>query len=824
MVNLEQLVKVRSQRARALRGYLESLVRLPDQEAPPFLGERRVTDLYVPPDVAKRKPDDKQGGPPSPDDEQWGSFARGDDDDDRIPWETERTKIHRGVILGSPGEGKTLLAQMTVRAIAMEALDDLTSQRKRLDDICIPVCVRLADVAEKGSPEAAAESAIRALLKVEWPQAEDAPQIERVVQHVLGALFTERCWLFLDALDEVPEPGRLRTALAPLRNARCRVVVTSRPYGYERASLPFDEATEYVLASFTEEQRDTFVGRWFGSNRTGARQMGNLLRDNPAFSDLASNALFLTLACSAAERHHLSSDTRRAELYARIVRDMVRNVWHPEFVPDDSPRVSLTVWMLRHVAWLLFRDHPARRLIPDADLIAAVIKAERTLMTGWGIGDLLVKLGRTGLLVAPATGQRMFLHRSFHEFLAGAHLSGLDPRDVDLRRLLVEAVANESWRGTLLAAIGSLGDKAYAQREGFIDVLCGIDAPPQAAFAGAEIAAGLLELRDPEETLREMVAKRLREVIHPDHPQYLDASVPRIRASAGRLLNGLPGGDTRQGVGVKDGLPDILWCDVPGGTLLMGSSRGETDARENEYGPDGKPFPVDIRPFHLAAYPITNAQFRLFVEGDGYTRDKYWTREGWEWNEKERRHEPRYWQNAKWNQDNHPVVGVSWYEAVAYCRWLTRWLRERGKLSRKQEVRLPTEAEWEWAARGSSRQKYPWGMDWRGGACNSHESGIGQTSAVGLFPSGRSAWLAKEGKRAYDVAGNVYEWCGSPWANPYDGSQQKGADAPGDIRVLRGGSWRDYRRFCRCASRYWDVPRRWLVNVGFREVVFPRTS
>ena len=113
----------------------------------------------------------------------------------------------------------------------------------------------------------------------------------------------------------------------------------------------------------------------------------------------------------------------------------------------------------------------------------------------------------------------------------------------------------------------------------------------------------------------------------------------------------------------------------------MGAGPDDPDAQKNEYGPDGRPFPVPIAPFRLAAYPVTNAQFRPFVDGDGYREREYWTEAGWEWKEQNKVVKPRLWDDARWNIGNHPVVAVTWYEAVAWCRWLTRRLRAIGELT-----------------------------------------------------------------------------------------------------------------------------------------------
>jgi len=143
------------------------------------------------------------------------------------------------------------------------------------------------------------------------------------------------------------------------------------------------------------------------------------------------------------------------------------------------------------------------------------------------------------------------------------------------------------------------------------------------------------------------------------------------------------------------------------------------------------------------------------------------------------------------------VVRVSWYEADAYCRWLTEKLRALGTLEKDEAVRLPTEREWQRAAQGDDGREYPWGR-WQEGWANTSESGIGQTSAVGLFPEGASPC------GALDMAGNVWEWC----ADWYDEERK--------YKVLRGGSWLDLLRDARCTYRDGGLPRDWYHYWGFR--------
>ena len=181
--------------------------------------------------------------------------------------------------------------------------------------------------------------------------------------------------------------------------------------------------------------------------------------------------------------------------------------------------------------------------------------------------------------------------------------------------------------------------------------------------------------------------------------------------------------------------------------------------------------------------------------------------EGLDWGE---RNQPAYWDDTRFNSPSQPIVGVTWYEAVAYCRWLTATLND-GCV-----YRLPTEAEWERAARGPEGWRYPWGNDWGEGQANSKELNLERTTAVGIFPQGISA----EG--VLDLAGNVWEWC-SDWFDEKAYSRRASKVTPnpagaksGDYRVLRGGSWYNDKNNVRCASRSWDVPDGRVDFFGFR--------
>jgi formylglycine-generating enzyme required for sulfatase activity len=226
---------------------------------------------------------------------------------------------------------------------------------------------------------------------------------------------------------------------------------------------------------------------------------------------------------------------------------------------------------------------------------------------------------------------------------------------------------------------------------------------------------------------------------------------------------------------------------IPAGEFLMGSAPGlDQAARADEY-PQCSLYLPD---YHLAKAPVTRAQYAAFVQATDYRQPT-------------RRHNG---QPATDKQD-HPVIYVSWDDAVAFCHWLSE---DTGLV-----YRLPTEAEWEKAARGTSGRIYPWGNHWDTTRCNTPENGINNTTPVAAYPDGASPY------GLLDMVGNVWEWCATQLGKtyPYDVGQDEwcGAYLQGDVnRAVRGGSFYDYSSYARCASR-WFEPH-WFKGkeVGFR--------
>lgn len=256
------------------------------------------------------------------------------------------------------------------------------------------------------------------------------------------------------------------------------------------------------------------------------------------------------------------------------------------------------------------------------------------------------------------------------------------------------------------------------------------------------------------------------------------------------------------------------WVEVPAGPFLMGSRPDNPLAADDEKPQHEQPMPYAYR---IGRYPVTNAEFARFVEAKGYDNKDFWTEAGWKW-KGDRKGPARY--GGEFDQPDHPVVGVSWYEAVAYCNWLTQTLRASGGLAAGEVIRLPTEAEWEKAARGEHGREWPWGDEFDPTKANTAEGGPMHTTPVGQYsPAGDSPYGCA------DIAGNVWEWCSTKWVESYKGYDTRAEEREKlegtDPRVVRGGAFGNASWLVRCASRYRLFPDGWLRYLGFRVVVAP---
>lgn len=224
---------------------------------------------------------------------------------------------------------------------------------------------------------------------------------------------------------------------------------------------------------------------------------------------------------------------------------------------------------------------------------------------------------------------------------------------------------------------------------------------------------------------------------------------------------------------------DLIWQPIPAGEFLMGDDAGRGDERPAHR--------VRVDSFMLARFPVTNRDYARYLAASGAQP-------------------PGFWHDDRFNEPLQPVVGVSWYEAVAYCRWFGERTGRR--------CRLPTEAEREWAALGGlERARYPWGDD------EPELTGIWAPGSAGQDRPVPISDAAPNGYGLCHMVDNVHEWCSDWWDPDYyavSPVENPSGPATGSRRASRGGAWRHHFKYCRISSRSSLDPSFRYNDYGFR--------
>lgn len=752
---------------------------------------------------------------------------------------------------GEPGSGKSTFANFVCMCLAGELLGRQDANLLRLTaplqdkfkdrpqswahGPLLPVHVALQDFATAqltSTKEGATAEQLWSFIADRLKQAaigEFAPVLR-------AHLFNHGGLVVLDGMDEVPSAKghreRVKVIIDDFASSlpRCRILVTSRSYAYEKQDWRLQHFAEAILAPFDRSQINYFIDHWYQdyaakglTSIADARGRAHLLKEAIAYNerlmDLAQRPLLLTLIVSLHAARGGDLPEERQALYASTVQ-LLLDWWESRKINLDErgdasiQHISLSAWLKvdrtqvrKFLEELAFRVHSE-----DADLAGTADITDQMLASGLlrlgehaniNPNDLLDYLRRrAGLLVPRGVGIYAFPHRAIQEYLAACYLT-----DHKYPYLVAELARQDPsrWREVAMLTGAKAGSGTSFAVWALAEQLC-FQEPESGKTTeqdewGALLAAQLLgesanldNLSQPDIKKKNLICRWLISLIRRGE----FSSVELVRAAENLALLG----DLRFREDFLD-LPDeplLAFVEVPGGPFNMGSDLGH----DRDSSDDERPYHEIVLPtYYLARYPVTIGQWKAFIRGSGYQK-----------------HDPRSISGL----DNCPVAYVTWLDALAYSQWLEEMLQQSPLVPPKLvtllrdgwHITLPSESEWEKAARGDTGRIYPWGNRFDENNTNIGETGIGHVSPVGCFPEGASPY------GILDMGGNVWEWTRSlKWPYPYVAEDGRESKAVEGARVLRGGSFDDLRRASRCASRDSFISTGKQAYYGFRIALIP---
>jgi formylglycine-generating enzyme required for sulfatase activity len=775
----------------------------------------------------------------------------------------ELLQQHDGlIILGDPGAGKTTFLKYLTTRLALGQGDEV-GLGNRLP-VLLPLSAYANALAEGDVPLA------RFMAKYYRDLGVDEP-LNLMLDEALnrgGAL------LLLDGLDEVKNLAQRHTVVqrvvdffAYRQQDGNKFVLTSRIVGYREVRPTATGMAECTLVDFDDEEIELFVTRWTGALERAARgdtnvavmeaareraELLNSVRHNPGVRRLAANPLLLTIL-ALMKRQGVVLPERRVELYDKYVETLLKHWNLARGLGRPASRDLDVVETMRVLAPLALWMHQAS---PGVGLVKreALHRHLETIYTGRQIEESAAAAQQlladareyAGLLLERGPAVYGFIHLTFQEYLAAVAIAQRGQGDAAaIADMLAAHVDDDNWREVTLLTIGYIGIRQQLDEVAGQVLVRLIETAPgepgKAVVLAGEAVADTWPGGVTRACRNQVVESLLATMQAESHVG------PQRRVEAGRGLARL--GDPRPAVTAADAMP---FGYVPAGPFWLGDEGISEDEKPAHQ--------VDIPyAYWLGQYPVTQAQFEEFVAAGGYQDAPYWpeaSKAGF-WRD-DGRFKGRFdsdWRDRPydlshpWMLPNHPVVGITWYEALAFCRWLTHRWQEAGKLPPPWQAQLPSEAEWEKGARGGlvvpsepvikamgegtliqnpalvanpyPRRRYPWGeAKVTPKRANYEATEIQATSSVGCFPANVSPYGCVE------MSGNVWEWTRSHWKRyPYDPQDSREAlDAVPDVgRVLRGGAYYSGEEALRCAYRGRNNPRYWIDKNGFRFCVSPFT-
>lgn len=735
------------------------------------------------------------------------------------------------VVLGDPGSGKTTLLRYLALLYGRDLAEGtkIIHKKLKLDESGhLPVLLPLRQMGQflKVHRKENDGTEGHALLLIFLLQSLKNHQVDLPADFFDSYLRDGKAVILLDGMDEVADPD-LRARVARLVDAftlaypKCRFVVTSRVVGYSGASRLGADYVTTTVRDFSIEDVEQFLKHWHRlvaigqmgageSAETHARsqtaQLMNAINANERVRELAINPLMLTVI-ALVHRDRVKLPDRRAELYAEAV-DVLLGKWDEARgvdetrILDDRPFDAGDKRLVLQELALQMQENQQKDI--SADALRRFLGEKFKAMLGDKPGVrravdrfLSVVEERSGLLAARGEGVYAFSHLTFQEYLAAL---GLATRD-DYVEFVLKRSGEPWWREVILLTAGYLSTQSKARTVKLVRAIAENKHEP-VLYHNLVLASSCIRdvgVNRIDATIDEYVKQELRRVLDIPQKDFNPSWFERTfkgaqpgnwmerRAQAIETL-------VRAGAGYwypPYGEPE--WITILAGEFLM----GERSEQHKLYLPE----------YQISRVPITNAQYALFIKATEYQAPMHF----------EAGRPPK-------GKESHPVVNITWYDALAYCAWLSKMT---GK-----NISLPSEAEWEKAARGDKDKRgYPWGDEFDASRCNTRELGLGDTSPVGIFLEGASPY------GVLDMSGNVWEWTRSLYSPyPYrqdDGREkfmseaeyqkirEKGIDWEKLARGLRGGSFYTNEDWACCAFRYQFAPDVGIRYFGFRIVLSP---
>ncbi|MDG4598223.1 MAG: SUMF1/EgtB/PvdO family nonheme iron enzyme [Candidatus Contendobacter sp.] len=765
---------------------------------------------------------------------------------------------NRLVIIGGPGSGKTTVLMHMAWALASSLLSGQPDPaRSRLGPLIKPI-----KRGEKGNPLPPQECKpnelplpifvpLASFARYRRNLADNAPAKERTLAYFISHHLISKqadfnlpadffvqllkngrdVLLLLDGLDEVAnedERAEIRQSVEDLVHGReaLRVVVTCRTIAYrsgrtalganfrEIAVQPLDfeqhiapmvcQAYACIYprdAALRAERANDLLD---GIQRLEAERHARLGEQAKALVD--SPLLVRLLLIVHFNNRKLPEE--RAELFEKAINALLQVDYGRE---ESDIRELSTDWklyrdMAQHLAFHMHQQGRDQGREIEEPALKVALRQEEEFKPR--IDDFLSHARQRGSVLEERDGAYRFIHLALQEFLVARYLReviGGEGREAILA-FLGGRLDDPWWREPILLLVGYMAINATRSARDFISALARAGSRPNIQFAAVELAVtAAQEWRDSGEATRTDCARRIVALLSGSETSTA-ASKPILRARAGDILARLSDSRFDAEHWYLPTEPLFGFIEIPAGDFGMGES---------------PPHRVSLPHYYLARWPVTVAQFAAFVRDSG--------------------HKPADSDCLK-GIVNHPVAYVTWHEAMAYGHWLNEQLRKLARerldiekpLSESERrfwqglaegslgIGLPSEAEWEKAARGNDGRIYPWGNEPDPNRANYNDTGLGATSAVGCFAGGTSPYGCEE------MSGNVWEWTRSLYSDypyPLEGPRRQAREnlnAPDNVsRVLRGGAFRHDAWLARCAHRLVGDPGNRFNVCGFRVVASP---